>query len=370
MLLKKNDKIIIIFYVLLAISFSSATLYTSTTFEDLPVPTWVLEKLTSLEFEKTLEIEQEKLFQTISDIENFPIILPKTFVSVNILEINENKALGNIIVIAEEEIQEKGIRAKFLVKHTLIPNDEHILEILDGDAKGTKVHQFFSSDGNFTKLKTTVDVNFKGILTPFSYLPKNNVYHAMDTVVTTFYDYAKGHDTLEEKQIDDLFREILLRPADKEGLEYFSELLESSQITIDDVKFKLLNSEEAKNIIKPSELKQINELKDETIIQIDNIYREILQRPYDEEGMKHYGTLLELEKLSLNDIEKQLFNSQEALSIRISGPVEKMIDDLYMEIHGKHADLDVLNHYKVLLANKTMTSEDIKVDMLDNLIVP
>ena len=99
MLLKKNDKIIIIFYVLLAISFSSATLYTSTTFEDLPAPTWVLEKLTSLEFEKTLEIEQEKLFQTMSDIENFPIILPKTFVSVNILEINENKALGNIIII-------------------------------------------------------------------------------------------------------------------------------------------------------------------------------------------------------------------------------------------------------------------------------
>ena len=86
--------------------------------------------------------------------------------------------------------------------------------------------------------------------------------------------------------------------------------------------------------------------------------------------MKHYGTLLELKKLSLDDIEKQLFNSQEALSIRISGPVEKMIDDLYLEVHGTHATLDILNHYKVLFGNKTMTSEDIKVDMLDNLIEP
>jgi len=364
MFLKKNDKIIISFYALLAISFSFGVLYTSTTFEDLPTPTWVLEKLTFLEFEKTLEIEQERLFLTMSDLENYPKILPKTFVSVDILEINEN------IIITEEEIQEKGIRAKFLVKHTLIPNEEHIFEILEGDAKGTKIHQFFSSNGNFTNLKTTVDINFEGILTPFSYLPKNNVQHAMDTVITAFYDYSKGHDTVEEKQIDNLFREILLRPADKEGLKYFSELLGTNQITIDDVKFELLNSEEAKNIIKPTELKQINELKDETIIQIDKLYREILQRPYDEEGMKHYGTLLELEKLSLNDIEKQLFNSQEALSIRISGPVEKMIDDLYLEIHGKHADLDVLNYYKVLFANKTMTSEDIKVDMLDNLIEP
>jgi len=391
MLLKKNDKIIIIFYVLLAISFSSATLYTSTTFEDLPTPTWVLEKLTSLEFEKTLEIEQEKLFQTMSDIENFPIILPKTFVSVNILEINENKALGNIIIIAEEEIQEKGIRTKFLVKHTLIPNDEHILEILDGDAKGTKVHQFFSSDGNFTKLKTTVDVNFKGILSPFSYLPKNNVYHAMDTVVTTFYDYAKGHDTWEKTTIDNLFREILLRPSDKQGLEYFSGLLESNQITIDDIRFELLNSEEAKDIIKPRELKQINELREQTIMNIDNIYREILQRPPDKQGMEHYGTLLELEKLSIEDIEKQLFNSEEALNLRISTPLYQMIDDVHLEITGNHADWDVLFYYNTFFTNKTnsdhqcnsvnvhcdldesqidLIREHIKVDMLENVIIP
>ena len=52
----------------------------------------------------------------------------------------------------------------------MIPYDEHILEIMDGDAKGTKIHQFFSTDGNFTKLITTVNIDFKGILTPFSYL--------------------------------------------------------------------------------------------------------------------------------------------------------------------------------------------------------
>ena len=389
MLLKKNDKIIIIFYVLLAISFSSATLYTSTTFEDIPTPTWVIEKLTSLEFERTLEIEQEKLFLTMSDIENFPKVLPKNFVSVNILEINENKELGNIVIIAEEEIQEKGMRTKFLVKHTLISSDEHILEIIDGDAKGTKIHLFFSTDGNFTKLITTVDINFKGLLTPFAYLPESNVNHAMNTLVTTFYDYAKGHDTLEKKIIDDLFREILLRPADKQGLEYFSGLLESNQITVDDVRLELSNSDEAKNILRPNELKQIHELREETKMNIDNIYREILQRPYDKQGMEHYGTLLELEKLSIEDIENQLFNSQEALNLRIGSPLYQMIDDVYMEVTGNHADWDVLYYYQNLFTNKTnsdyqcnkinvacdlddsqidLIREYIKVDMLENLI--
>ena len=51
------------------------------------------------------------------------------------------------------------------------------------------------------------------------------------------------------------------------------------------------------------------------IIEIEKIYKEILQRSYDEDGMKHYGTLLELEKLSLDDIEKQLFNSEQALTM-------------------------------------------------------
>tara|TARA_B110000438_G_C15752292_1_gene623551 strand:+ start:357 stop:1472 length:1116 start_codon:yes stop_codon:yes gene_type:complete len=371
MYFNKNDKIIIIFYIVLAISFISILLYTSTTYEDLPTPTWVLEQLTFVEIERTLEIEQERLFLTMSDIENYPKVLPQNFVSVKILEINEN------FIIAEEEIQEKGIRTKFLVKHTLIPYDEHILEIMDGDAKGTKIHQFFSTDGNFTKLITTVNIDFKGILTPFSYLPESNLNHAMNTVVTNFYIYAKGYDNPNYQIIDDLYREILLRPADKSALERYGGLLDENQITITDIRYTLLNSEEGKKILNPAELKQINELREETIMKIDDIYREILQRPYDEQGMKYYGTLLELEKLSIEDLEKKLFNSEEALNLRLNTPLNQMIDDVYMEVTGNHADWDVLLYYNSFHYNKTISGsamdvfrEDIKVDMLENLIIP
>ena len=108
----------------------------------------------------------------------------------------------------------------------------------------------------------------------------------------------------------------------------------------------------------------ITELKEESKLQIDNLYKEILQRSADKEGLEHFGTLLELEKLSLEEIEEQLFNSQESLSIRISLPANKLIDDLYMEVNGRHADWDTLNYYVQLLGNKTMTPEEIKIDIM------
>lgn len=357
MRLKKRDKIIVGFYIFLSISFIVGILYTGTTFDDLPKPNWVIEQLKEIKSEKILDIQQEKLFLTMTDVKNYPKILPRNFVSVNVLETNDN------VLVAEEEIIEKGIRATLLVKHVFNPYSEHTIEILDGDAKGTKIHQLFSTEGNYTKLVTTVDVNFQGLLTPFSYLPKSNVYHAMDTVTTSFFNYAQGHDSPEKNQIDQLYREILLRPADKEGLEYFAKLLESDEMGIDDIRNQLLNSEEAKYIVKPNELKQINELQSETKSKIDQLYREILLRPADEMGLKSYGTSLELGRLSLEEIEQSLFNSDEALALRISLPNMKLIDDLYMEVNGKHADLETLHYYRDLLEKHDMSQEEIKLDM-------
>ncbi len=55
-------------------------------------------------------------------------------------------------------------------------------------------------------------------------------------------------DSKYEKTVDDLYREILLRPADREGLVHFSSLLEDGKITEDDLRELLLNSEEKKGM--------------------------------------------------------------------------------------------------------------------------
>ena len=55
-------------------------------------------------------------------------------------------------------------------------------------------------------------------------------------------------DSKYEKTVDDVYREILLRPADREGLVHFSSLLEDGKITEDDLRELLLNSEEKKDM--------------------------------------------------------------------------------------------------------------------------
>ena len=58
-------------------------------------------------------------------------------------------------------------------------------------------------------------------------------------------------DGLEKKYrefVDNLYRELLLRPADKIGLDYFTSLLMNKTATTEDVRKLILDSEEVKNI--------------------------------------------------------------------------------------------------------------------------
>ena len=132
----------IIISVLLYIDFSTERIYQDDPrfFADHPnaVPDHVLTGIKSIEeisLTRIVEVERETIFKIMADVNNYPYILPKNIISVEILEQDEST------IIAEEEIIEQGIRAKLLVKHTFIPYEKQIIEILEGDAKGTKIEQ-------------------------------------------------------------------------------------------------------------------------------------------------------------------------------------------------------------------------------------
>ena len=135
----------------------------------------------------------------------------------------------------------------------------HIVEVTNGDAEGTKLIQDFTvinteieklpecnqSFGECTKIDSRVELNLKGLLSPFGYLPKGNLDHASNTVITSFTTYMEIK-TKNEKIIDDLYREILQRPADIGAFEYWVSLLETGTMTVDEIRTEILNSEEKK----------------------------------------------------------------------------------------------------------------------------
>ena len=339
--IQKTDKIIIIFYAFLAIAFTIGILYIASTFDTIEHPIIFLQPVTELQITKIVDVNQEEAFLIMADIKNYPNILPRNIISVNIINQTDNN------VLAEYEVVEHGIRAKLLVSHTMYPYDKHIVEVMDGDAKGTKLMQDFTTinteieklpecDQSFdgcTKIDSRVELNLKGLLSPFSYLPKGNLDHASDTVISSFTNYMQLSKNETKKIIDDLYREILLRPADTESFEYWGPLLDNGSITVDEIRTEILNSDEKKSLLVSQEMKTVDELDDETKKIIDDLYREILLRPADTESFEYWGSLLENGKITKLELRKSILKSEEAISLKQFSAFGDTSDSIYTIFH-------------------------------------
>ena len=133
-------------------------------------------------------------------------------------------------------------------------------------------------------LTTKVSLNVKGVTSIIAFLPEANLVHAMNTVISHFVEYSK-YDVYEIT-VDAIYQEILDRQADEEGLLHFSTLLRDGQITEQDIRFALLNSEEI-----ATKQKTIDQLNEETINVINDLYEKILLREVDPEGFVYFGNL-------------------------------------------------------------------------------
>ena len=355
--MKKNDKVVIIFYIFLVILFTGVTFYYNSIYDTTPLPDILPKPIKEIKIITESNIEKNKIFLTMTNLENYPKILLNNIKSVDILE------QGNSTAIAEFYVIEKGIGSKILAKQTIYPYSKHVIEVIDGDAKGTKITQIFSEKNSITTIDTKIDLNFKGILSVFAYLPKNNLEHAANTVVSIFVNYAELSDNKSIKIIDDLYREILLRPADQEALQYWGSLLENNIKTEEEIRSEILNSDEKKHILSLKEIKGIEEITTESIKIIDDLYREILLRPADQEALQHWGSLLENEKIDKLELRKNILKSQEAIDLKRFDHTTRDIKDLFEDILGQEPTYDELTYYKYLIDIEEITINKIKLEL-------
>ena len=315
--MNKSNKIIIAFYVGLAISLLFAYLYLDSLYErpqiDLQIPTEPIKKIS---FENIINTRtHEQMYDVLTDVKNYPKVLPKNVLSIEILNTTDNS------ITAIETLNEKFITTKLTVKHSFTPMEKHVIEILDGDAQGTIITQSFEkvSDGikNDIRIKTDVELNLKGILYPVGFLPKSSLQHAVNTVIGEFVLYAniQYEFSENEKIVDSLYREILLRPADLNGVNFYVQMLKEGTMTVDDIRELLMNSEEYMKLISLKDFTTIDDIKPETRKIINELYLEILERPADDGGLLYYSVMFESKKLSLDDIKNELLKSEEKSQI-------------------------------------------------------
>ena len=314
--MKRSEKLILLAYGLLGIMIISVVFYFDSFYREkhpekmespfLTIfPNIYKDSVVKFIINTETDLNRKVVFDTFTNVENYPKILPKNILSIKILDKTDTK------IIAEEEVIEKGIRTKFLIEHEIEPYSIHRIKILEGDAKNTIISQYFKNTTSSTLIQTEVELRFAGILSPLIFLPKNNMIHAGDTIMSTFLEYAEGFESESYKTVDGLYREILYRPADKEGLEYYGSLLETGKMTIDDIRDSLNSSSEKKFLLEPTEWKTTENLQEESKKLIEELYLEILYRPADKEGLEYYGSLLETGKMTIDDIRDSLNSSPE-----------------------------------------------------------
>ena len=353
----KNDKIIIIFYVFLAISFSVAIFYINSTYETTSLPNIIPKPVSELEIIKEVDIEKEKIFLVMTDLENYPKVLPRNIKSIDIIEQSDN------VILAEYTVVEAGVYSKLLVQHKMYPYYEHVMEVMDGDAKETKVTQKFTDTNSITTINTIIEFDLKGILSPFSFLPKGNLEHAANTILTNFIDYAQISENETKKIVDDLYREILLRPADTEAFEYWVPLLENGSKTETDIRTEILNSDEKKHLLSLQEMKTVDELELTTKKIVDDLYREILLRPADTEAFEYWGSLLENENITKLELRKSILKSQEAIDLKRFDSTSGLIKSIFNEILNRDPTVSESSHYKYLVDIEEITEEQIRLEL-------
>jgi len=340
--MKKSEKIIALFYVFLTISFTISIIIITNSFGELESLSIFPEPVTEIAFQKTVNVETIRLFNLVYSVEKYPIILPRNVISVKIIEQSDN------FIIAEEELIELGIKTKFLVKHTIIPHEKQIIEVLDGYAKGTIIEIQFDKIESSTILNIKGKINFEGILKPFLFIPKNNFIHAINTIIDNFVLYDKTYDNKYENIVDNLYRKILLRPADDTGIKFYSSKLEQNLITEDELEKILLNSDEFKNLRLSKTLKSFDEIQPETKKIINDIYLEILKRPADVTGMIYFGSLYESDRSNLEEIKHEIYNSEEATKIRLNTAQRIIINDVINDLFSRDATEAELIYYEEL----------------------
>ena len=391
--MEKKNKVLISFYIFLATALVVSLSYVNTTFdcnsfytsaqcedpehdpEERPFIQFGLIKLNEIETESEFNVDRKILFNVMANVENYHKILPKNVYAVEIVEEENN------VIIAKEVLNEHGLKISVLAKHTLIPYDEHTIEILDGDAKGTKIIQTFTGDEELTKISTKVELKLKGILKPVYFLPRGNVEHAISTVNSSFAEYAKILKLPAVMELDEVYRSILFRPIDKESVEYYLPLLQNGTFTKNEIRDILLETDERKMVELEllTEKEKILMVSENNRILIDDIYRELLLRPVDNSGLAYWGILLQNELITEEEVRKQISESSEGFSVRFYVDSDKVVirenpDQTLREVFllaiDREPTMEEVEEYRDRYWNKEITTMELYEELIQRYVYP
>ena len=116
-------------------------------------------------------------------------------------------------------------------------------------------------------------------------------------------------------ELNDLYKDLLLRKPDRRGLEHFLSLLTKDEITLDEIRDEMMDSQEYFEKIVLDKDNIPKQLLQESKKIITNLYKEIVHRKPDRRGLEQYTLLLASGNMTEKEIRDEMENSDEAIHI-------------------------------------------------------
>ena len=134
---------------------------------------------------KVAKVDEKKLFNVMANITNYPKILPDNYVKVRLINQTNNT------IYTEEVVVGKGIKTKVLVKHMFFPFSKHVMELLDGDAKGSIIVATYEKNETGTHVHLNIEAHLHGLFIPLGNVIQYGLESMAKNVINSFIEYTE-----------------------------------------------------------------------------------------------------------------------------------------------------------------------------------
>ena len=133
-----------------------------------------------LSFKREIHADIEKVFNVLSNFENFQKLFPEFYPSILIKSVRDESSL------VAEHLKLHDTEFIIMAKHFLTRPNNHEMRVVGGDMKGSVINETLSYDGDTTNLVIDAELNVKSSRfskeNPYAYALEN-LYDAMITEI-------------------------------------------------------------------------------------------------------------------------------------------------------------------------------------------
>lgn len=136
-----------------------------------------------IKIEKIIRADRNKVYDIITNYENFEKKFPKHFPSILIRSGRDD------VSVIEEHIVLGKKEFVMMTKHVKKPPELHEIFVIGGDGKGSHIIEKYESVPQGTKLTVEADLKFGGFL---KYFQKNNLGDGLEDIIDEFARVAES----------------------------------------------------------------------------------------------------------------------------------------------------------------------------------